>query len=102
MVIKDWSSKYIVLASTVTVEMDYELKDTRTGMTLWQSSQKVVQSSGGAAGGLIGMAIAVVIKPMATDYQPPARQANNQAFIPPKGLPAGPYHLEYGRDQEKF
>lgn len=100
--IKDWSSKYIVLASTVVVEMDYELKDTRTGTTLWQSTQKVVQSSGGAAGGLIGMAIAAAINAMATDYQPLARQANNQAFIPPKGLPAGPYHLEYGRDQEKF
>jgi hypothetical protein len=32
--IKDWSSKYIVLASTVTVEMDYELKDTRTDTLL--------------------------------------------------------------------
>lgn len=100
--IKDWSSKYIVLASTVVVEMDYELKDTRTGTTLWQSNQKVVQSSGGAAGGLIGMAIAAAINAMATDYQPLARQANNQAFMPPKGLPAGPYNLEYGRDQEKF
>jgi hypothetical protein len=100
--IKDWSSKYLVLASTVAVEMDYELKDTRTGMTLWQSNQKVVQSSGGAAGGLIGMAIAAAINAMATDYQPLARQANNQAFIPPKGLPAGPYHLEYGRDRDKF
>jgi hypothetical protein len=49
--IRDWSSKYIVLASTVTVEMDYELKDTRTGTLLWQSTQKVVHSSGGAAGG---------------------------------------------------
>jgi hypothetical protein len=100
--IKDWSSKYLVLASTAAVEMDYELKDTRTGMTLWQSNQKVVQSSGGAAGGLIGMAIAAAINAMATDYQPLARQANNQAFIPPKGLPAGPYHLEYGRDRDKF
>jgi hypothetical protein len=100
--IKDWSSKYIVLASTVTVEMDYELKDTRTGTVLWQSTQKVVHSSGGAAGGLIGMAVAAAINAMVTDYQPLARQANNQAFIAPKGLPAGPYHPEYRRDQEKF
>jgi hypothetical protein len=101
--IKDWSSKYIVLASTVTVEMDYELKDTRTGTVLWQSTQKVIRSSGGAAaGGLIGMAVAAAIHAMATDYQPLARQANTQAFIAPKGLPAGPYHPEYGRDQEKF
>jgi hypothetical protein len=100
--IKDWSSKYIVLASTVAVEMDYELKDTRSGILLWQSTQKVIRSSGGAGGGLIGMAVAAAIHAMGTDYQPLARQANNQAFLPPKGLPAGPYHLEYGRDQEKF
>ena len=100
--IKDWSSKYIVLASTVAVEMDYELKDTRTGMVLWQATEKVVKSSGGAGGGLIGIAIAAAVNAMATDYQPLARQANNQVFLPSKGLPAGPYHLEYGRDQEKF
>jgi len=100
--IKDWSSKYILLASTVAVEMDYELKDTRTGTVLWQATEKVVQDSGGAGGGLIGMAIAAAVNAMATDYQPLARQANNQVFLPPKGLPAGPYHLEYGRDQEKF
>ncbi|SOD42711.1 GNA1162 family protein [Nitrosovibrio sp. Nv4] len=100
--IKDWSSKYILLASTVAVEMDYELRDTRTGMVLWQANEKVVQSSGGAGGGLIGMAIAAAVNAMATDYQPLARQANKQVFLPPKGLPAGPYHLEYGRDQEKF
>lgn len=100
--IKDWSSKYIVLASTVAVEMDYELKDTRTGTVLWQSTQKVVRSSGGAGGGLIGIAIAAAVHAMGTDYLPLARQANNQAFLPPKGLPAGPYNLDYGKDQDKF
>lgn len=100
--IKDWSSKYILLASTVVVEMDYQLKDTRTGIVLWQATEKVVQGSGGAEGGLIGMAIMAAVNAMATDYQPLARQANNQVFLPPKGMPAGPYHLEYGRDQEKF
>lgn len=100
--IKDWSSKYIVLASTVTVEMDYELKDTRTGTLLWQSTQKVVHSSGGAGGGLIGMAVAAAVNAMATDYLPLARRANDQAFVAPKGLPAGPYNLEYGKDRDKF
>lgn len=94
--------RYVVLASTVIVEMDYELKDTRTGTVLWQATEQVVQSSGGAGGGLIGIAIAAAVNAMATDYQPLARQANNQVFLPPKGIPAGPYHVEYGRDQEKF
>jgi len=39
---------------------------------------------------------------MFTDYLPIARQANNLAFLPPKGLPAGPYHTDHGRDQDKF
>ena len=101
--IKDWSSKYIVIASTVTVEMDYVLKDTRTGTILWQATEEVSQGSGAAAGvGLIGMAVAAAMNAMVTDYQPLARQANNQVFLPHKGLPAGPYHEEYGRDQDKF
>ena len=98
--IKDWSSKYIVLASTVVVEMDYELKDTRTGTVLWRSKQQVAQSSGG--GDLISMAVSAAITAMLADYLPLARQANNQAFIPPRGLPAGPYNADYGRDQDKF
>ena len=100
--IKDWSTKYVVFASTVTVEMDYELKDTRTGTLLWESTQQVVQTSEGSGGGLIGMVVAAAINAMVTDYQPLARQANNQVFLPPKGLPAGPYHPEYGKDQGKF
>ena len=98
--IKDWSSKYIVLASTVVVEMDYELKDTKTGTVLWRSKQQVAQSSGG--GDLISMAVSTAITAMLADYLPLARQANNQAFIPPRGLPAGPYNADYGRDQDKF
>jgi hypothetical protein len=98
--IKDWSSKYVVLASTVVVEMDYELKDTRTGTVLWQSKQQVVQDSGGSD--LISMAVMAAVNAMFTDYLPLARQANNQAFVPPTGLPAGPYNSEYGRDQDKF
>ncbi len=98
--IKDWSSKYIVLAATVVVEMDYELKDTKTGTVLWHSKQQVAQSSGG--GDPISMVVSAAITAMLADYLPLARQANNQAFIPPRGLPAGPYNADYGRDQDKF
>jgi hypothetical protein len=101
--IKNWSSKYLVLASTVEVEMDYELKDTRTSTVLWQSTQRIARSSAVAAmGGFIAMAVAAALYAMVTDYLPLAREANDQVFSPPDGLPAGPYNLEYGRDQEKF
>jgi hypothetical protein len=98
--IKDWSSKYLVLASSVVVAMEYVLKDTKTGTVLWKSEQQVVHSSGG--GDLISMAVSAAINAMVTDYLPLARQANNQVFQPPTGLPAGPYHPEYGKDQSKF
>jgi hypothetical protein len=83
--------------------MDYVLKDTRTGTTLWKATEEVSQGSGAAAGvGLIGMAVAAAMIAMVTDYQPLARQANYQVFLPGYGFPAGPYHEEYGRDQDKF
>jgi hypothetical protein len=100
-VIKDWSSKYILLQSTVAVEMDYELRDTKTGIVLWQANQRVVQGSGGG-GGLVGMAVMAAVNALFTDYRPLAREANRLVFIPPKGLPAGPYHIDYGKDQDKF
>lgn len=101
-VIKDWSSKYLLIQSTVTVEMDYELRDTKTGIVLWQENQKVVQGSGSGGGGLIGMAVMAAVNALFTDYRPLAREANRRVFIPPKGLPAGPYHIDYGKDQDKF
>ncbi len=105
--IKDWSTKYLVLASVVVVEMEYLLKDTKTGIVLWQNKQTYTHDSGTAGagsglGGLVAMAVSAAINAIVTDYLPLARQANYLAFQPPKGLPAGPYHAEFGRDQDRF
>ena len=99
--IKDWSTKYLGLASAVVVSMEYVLKDTKTGQVLWQNQQDYAQSSGGG-GNLIAMAISAAVNALLTDYLPLARQANFLAFQPPKGLPAGPYHSEYQQDKGKF
>ena len=98
--IKDWSTKYLVLASSVVVSMEYVLKDTRTGQVLWKNDQGYVQSSGGSD--LITMTVSAAINALMTDYLPLARQANFLAFLPPKGIPAGPYHPEYQQDKGKF
>lgn len=104
--IKDWSSKYLVLASSVVVSMDYVLKDTKTGTVLWQKTETVAHQSGSGGGGgiagLIVMAVDAAVNAAFTDYLPLARQANNQVFLPSWGLPAGPYHPDYGKDQDKF
>lgn len=98
--IKDWSTKYLVLASSVVVEVEYLLKDTRTGTVLWQSEQRVTNDSGG--GDFITGIVDAALNALMTDYLPLARQANQQAFQPPSGLPAGPYHKNYGKDQSQF
>jgi len=98
--IKDWSTKYLILVSSVVVEMEYVLKDTRTGTVLWQSKQQVARSSGGS--NPIAMVVSAALNALFTDYLPLARQANNQVFRPPSGLPSGPYHPEHGKDRDRF
>jgi hypothetical protein len=98
--IKDWSTKYLILASSVVVKVEYVLRDTRTGTVLWESEQTVDQKSGGSD--LISMAVQAAINALFTDYRPLARRANTMVFLPPNGLPAGPYHSEHGKDQDRF
>ncbi|MBI3767874.1 MAG: DUF799 family lipoprotein [Deltaproteobacteria bacterium] len=99
--IRDWSTKYIVLTSTVTVEMEYVLRDTRSGVQLWARSQRVAHSSGGS--NLIDAAVQAAVNALLTDYRPLAREANFAVFASPGGgLPAGPYHPEYGQDRDRF
>lgn len=98
--IKDWSTKYLVLVSTVTVEMEYVLKDTKTGQILWQHTQPYVKNSD--VGNPIVMLVSAALNALFTDYLPLARQANFMAFQPPKGIPSGNYHPDYDKDRERF
>jgi len=98
--IKDWSTKYLVLASSVVVEMEYVLKDTKTGLVLWENKQPYVQSSGGSDP--ITMMVSAAVTALVTDYLPLARQANYMAFNGSKGVPAGVYHPNYQQDSDKF
>jgi hypothetical protein len=98
--IKDWSTKYLVIHASVTVEMEYVLKDTKTGLEIWRNNQTYVHSSGG--GDPIAAAISAAITALFLDYRPLAQEANRLAVLPPKGIPAGPYHPEYQQDKAKF
>jgi len=98
--IKDWSTKYLVVQSSVVVDMSYVLKDTRTGLVLWESRQPIVYSSGG--GDAITMVVSAAVNALMTDYRPLAQQANAMVFLPPNGIPAGPYHPEFQKDQARF
>jgi hypothetical protein len=97
----DWSTKYIVIHSSVKVEMEYVLKDTKTGAILWQNRQSYVHKSG-SGGGLIGALVSAAVNALVTDYLPLARKANVSVLNPPRGFPAGQYHSEYRKDQARF
>jgi hypothetical protein len=103
--IRDWSTKYLILASNVTVRLSYKLVDTRTGRVLWQGEQRVVRESGGGGGGLGGLIAAAVSALLTTaiDYRPLAREANFTVLGADKrGLPAGPYHPDYRKDDARY
>ncbi|MDB6082706.1 MAG: hypothetical protein JWN43_587 [Gammaproteobacteria bacterium] len=101
--IERWDAKYIVLATTVTVELSYTLKSAHTGQVLWKNHQSIVyrpqQSSGGGLAGLVANAVAAAITKAAPNYMPLARQANSGAItVKGMGLPAGPYDSMFGKD----
>jgi hypothetical protein len=98
--IRDWSTKYVVLKSWVAVEADYELRDTRTGIVLWQRTQRIAKNSGGSS--LIEMAIDAAVNALLTDYRPLAREANMMVFTAVgSGLPAGARHPDYEKDRSR-
>jgi hypothetical protein len=105
--IERWDAKYVVLATTVTVELTYIIKSTHTGEQIWSNHQQIVYNpqsqSGGGLAGLIANAITAAIAKAAPNYMPLARQANAQAIdLKGTGLPAGPYDGLFGKDKSDY
>lgn len=101
--IKKWDLSYLVLASTLTVSIDCELKSTKSDQILWRYTGTVVVdlsggSSGGGIAGLIVKVIATAVASAAADYVPHARTANYRAL---SSMPYGKYHSQYMKDQEQ-
>ena len=99
--IKRWDLRYVVLAASLTVSIDEELKSTKTNQTLWAHSGTVVVdlsggNSGGGIAGLIAKAIVTAANSAMADYVPYARQANYRALYT---FPFGKYHPSYMKDQ---
>jgi hypothetical protein len=105
--IERWDARYLVLSTTVTVQLTYLLKDGRTGEPLWRERRVAVyqSDSGGGNNGLAGLIVAVVaaaVTKAAPNYMPLARSANEQAMgAGGNGFPYGPYRPEYGTDYQR-
>jgi hypothetical protein len=106
--IERWDAKYLVLSTTVTVEFTYILKSGDTGEELWRNHeimqyQPSQSSSGDPLATLIVAAVSAALTKAMPNYIPLAQQANATAVSTPhKGLPAGFYSKEYGKDAGKF
>jgi hypothetical protein len=105
--IERWDAKYVVLSTSVTVEINYVMKSAHTGQELWSNHQKIVytpqNNGGGGIAGLIASAVAAAITKAAPNYMPLAHQANNGAInLKGTGLPAGPYDGLYGKDSADY
>jgi hypothetical protein len=97
-----WDTSYLVIASSLTVSIEAEIKSTKTSSTLWKYTGTVVVdlSGGNHGGGLAGLivgAIATAVNTAAADYTRYARQANSR-FV--GTVPVGPYHPLYLKDQK--
>jgi hypothetical protein len=101
--IKKWDKSYMVLAATLTVSVDAQLKSTRTNRVLWAYSGTIVadlsgqnsSSAGNPLVALVAKAIVTAVNSAAADYVPYARLANVQLL---QSMPAGKYNERTGQD----
>lgn len=98
--IEKWDTKYMVLSSSVTVQIKYLIKDGRTGQTLWGHRQRMVYvsdrtNSGNLLVDVVIMAVKAAATKVAPNYMPLVRQSNAISFAyPGPGIPPGPYGSE--------
>ena len=99
--VNTWTTTYVVLASSVTVEANYKLVDTDTGEVIWERTERVAEASRG--GSLLEMVISAALTALTVDYRPLARRTNVLVVDKPgQGLPAGPYRSEYKQDYPNY
>ncbi len=99
--IKKWDLSYMVLAASLTIQIEAKIVSTKTSEELWTYVGTVVVdlsggNSGGSLAGLIASAIVTAVNSAAADYVQHAHTANNRIIYT---LPAGPYNEMYMKDQ---
>ncbi len=104
--IKKWDKVYAVLAASLTVTIDAQLKSTKTNRVLWEYSGTIVadlsgqSSSGNPLVDLIAKAIITGVNAATADYVPYAQLATTTLL---QTVPYGKYHARSGQDgQDEF
>ncbi len=98
-IIKSW--KKIGITATITVDVEYILRSTATGNTLYHREGIIkLDTSINAGGGLIGSIVslaATAINTAMTDKVVAGRKCN---YFVLSDMPVGKYHPEFGKDSE--
>ena len=92
-----WDMSYVVIASSMAVGIECELRSTETNNILWKYNGTVVVSLGGGSGNLLVDVIVTAVKSAMAEYTGPAKQVNYITF---STLPVGPYSKAHMKDQE--
>jgi len=102
--IHEWTSKYMLLATTTQVDFGYKLVST-DGATLWEDRLQAQYSpNNNGGGGLIGLivdAVEAAVERANPTYIPLTKTVHAQALVTPagvgshRGIPVGPYHPGY-------
>jgi hypothetical protein len=99
--LKQYGSKYVVLNSVTTVQVEAKLVDTRTGVLLWEGTGTAQQRSNGSGNILASLIAAAVTQALnsKTDRAHQVSRLANTLMFDPKdtGLPYGPYNPQYGK-----
>ncbi len=99
--LKQYGSKYVVLNSVTTVQVEAKLVDTRSGVLLWEGTGLAEQRGSGSGNILADLIVAAVTQAInsKTDRaHQVSRLANAQLFYPrDTGLPYGPYNPQFGK-----
>lgn len=103
----EWKVSTVLLATYITVEFLYTIKDARTGDLLWQEQQIYKHTISSSSGSILVDIVANIVTALATnvksDYTKVAIMANDIALNSKgQGIPYGPYSQEYGEDAKDF
>jgi hypothetical protein len=92
----DWSTKYLVVASTVTVAATFRLVDVKSGALLWETSVTRAKGSGARSDSLLKMVVDATANALFTQYATLAEEMVDTAF---SRMPLGPF---FAGDDKRF
>ncbi len=95
--IKQWNTKYLVIAAATTVSFDYRLVSCKTNTELWKSDYQIIYDPNkGNNQGLLGAIIKSAVHKANPNYIPLAITSSyNVSTKIGSGIPAGHYLTDY-------